>query len=115
MLCCVYLKLRLDVYLFMTAPFLDSIDPLFDLLDVPLFAEQALIELQLGNHPQLSSCLLDFAESMRCIPLPCQRALVIYLKQAMMHEPQMSARFLRRLLLDAAESVLAQRTMPSYI
>ena len=99
----------------MTAPFLDSIDPLFDPLDVPLFAEQALIELQYGNHSQMSSCLLDFAGSMRCLPLPCQQELVVYLKQAMMREPQMSARFLRRLLLDAAESVLAQRAMPSYL
>jgi hypothetical protein len=99
----------------MTAPLLDSIDPLFDPLDVPLFAEHAFIELQGGNHPQLSLCLVGFAESMRCLPLPCQREVVIYLKQAMMHEPQMSARFLRRLLLDTAESVLAQRTMPSYL
>ena len=98
----------------MTAPLLDSIDPQFDPLDIPLFAEHALIELQRGTCP-LSDSLLDFSESMRCLLLPCQRELVIYLKHAMMHESQMSARFLRRLLLDTAESVLAQRAMPSYI
>lgn len=98
----------------MTAPLLDSLDPQFDLLDVPLFVEHAFIELQCGAH-FLSASLLDFSESMQCLPLPCQREVVIYLKQAMMNEPQMSARFLRRLLLDTAESTLAQRAMPSYI
>lgn len=98
----------------MTAPLLNTVDPQFDPLDVPLFAEYALAELQNGTYA-LSASLLDFSEGMQCLPLRCQRELVIYLKQAMMRESQMSVRFLRRLLLDTAESVLAQRSLPSYI
>ena len=93
-----------------------NIDPCFEALDIPLLTDQARTDLahSLSMNHGPAQALKAFAGDLRCLSRGIQQQIISRLHQNLLMSPEMSQRFLWRLLLDTAESVYAERRLVSH-
>ncbi len=91
------------------------LDTQFERLDIPFFAEQALLELSYTTDLSLSQKLQNFAHDILCLSPEFRLELTHYLQQRMLSETQMNARFMLKMLLDTADAVIQDAPLPRYI
>lgn len=105
------LILRQDIDVIMTGSVLDY---QFESLDIPLFVEQALLELQTLQHDTLTHKLQGFAQDLRQLPVVHRVDLLAYLRNEV-STASLTTRFLARLLLDVAEATVEGHALPQYL